>query len=77
MYLFFAEQNYVLPQLNGSFLLHVSVNIFAIVYFNARHDTWLNLSNITDLAAVETFKLPITQSLTQIVDIPTRFSRKS
>lgn len=41
--------------------------------FNTHYAKWLKLSNVTDVASIQTFNFFIVQSLSQIVDFPTRF----
>ena len=54
--------------------LHSSANVFVFGDFNVQHRDWLKFSNGTNAAGVSSYNFAIAQSLTQLVDFPTRFS---
>lgn len=57
--------------------LHTSAHIFAFGDFTVHRVRCLNHSNATDPAGNQTLDFSLTQSLTQIVDFPTRVSSNS
>jgi hypothetical protein len=53
--------------------LHPSARIFVFGDFNVHHSDWLPHSHGTTSSGFEVFNFSISQSLTQLIDFPTRF----
>jgi len=59
-------------QIDQALSLYPSANIVVVGDFNAHHTEWLG-SNVSDSAGVKAHNFCLSQSLTQIVNFPTRF----
>ena len=59
-------------QIDRALSLYSSANIVVIGDFNAHHSEWLG-SNVSDSAGVKAHNFCLSQSLTQIINFPTRF----
>jgi len=67
----------VSESIDKALVAHPSANIFIFGDFNIHHSEWLPFSGPTSEAAINTFNFAISQSLTQLVDFPTRFPDRS
>ena len=54
--------------------IHPNADILVFGDFNVHHQNWLTYSNGISFSGVEAYNFSIAQSLTQVVDFPTRFS---
>ena len=59
--------------IDDALLLHPTANIFVFGDFNVHHSDWLKYSNDTNLSGINAYNFSLSQSLTQLVDFPTRF----
>ena len=60
-------------RIDDALSLHPNADILVFGDFNVHHQEWLVYSNGIDFSGAEAYNFSISQSLTQIVDFPTRF----
>ena len=63
----------VSSSIDNTLLLHPTANIFVFADFNIHHSDWLKYSNGTNSYGIDAYNFSLSQSLTQLVDFPTRF----
>ena len=63
----------VSSSIDNALLLHPTANIFVFGDFNIHHSDWLKYSNGTNSSGIAAYNFSLSQSLTQLVDFPTRF----
>ncbi|CAE1168972.1 unnamed protein product [Acanthosepion pharaonis] len=63
----------IFDSIDKALSLHPFAHIFVFGDFNAHHTMWLKNAT-TDHAGIQTFNFSVSQSLTQIVNFPTRFA---
>jgi len=59
--------------IDRALMSHPSANIFVFGDFNVHHSDWLVFSQDTTPSGIQVYNFSVAQSLTQLVDFPTRF----